>query len=202
MDVLTLGTPLASFLARWGGALPPLRVRADGALSLDPAAAHGLPDALHADWAALGHPQLSHAPHAPVKPNPTNAAAFSVPASAILDARSQDGRRIEKFSYNPQTGEALFIHAPQRHATARGEAPPDDYVRAIVLHADRLVLLRPFSPTWAAHLGPARAFDPLRSFDAHARTRSAILACTPPGWEFFFNVSNSILTARTGRRDW
>ena len=194
--------PLAAFLTRWGSALPPLRVLPDGTITLDPTAAHGLPDALHTDWAALGTATVPPAPEVPVHLNPANAAAFDIPAGDLLDARSHDGRRIEKFSYNPKTGEVLLIHAPQRHATARGDAPPDDYVRGIVLHAARLVLLRPFLPTWAAHLGASRSFDPLRSFDAHLRTRAAIRARAGNPWGFFLNATNAILTAHTGRRDW
>ena len=197
-----IGEPLTAFLTRWGSALPPLRVRPDGAITLDPAAAHALPDALRTDWAALGPATVPPALDVPVHLNPANAAAFDIPAADLLDARSQDGRRIEKFSYNPQTGEVLLIHAPQRHATARGDAPPDDYVRGIVLHAARLVLLRPFLPTWAARLGAGRSFDPLRSFDAHLRTRAAIRARASHDWGYFFNATNAILTAHTGRRDW
>jgi len=138
-----------------------------------------------------------------VWPNSSKLDGFEYDAGNILATRSW-GRPIEKFSWNPVTGELLFVHPLQQHAFARGTADFDDYVRAIVLHGQRTVLFRPFWPTWMRHT-PYHVFDEEAaavSLDAQWCAMTMVEVHDGTGWDFEMNTNNTALAEMTGRRNW
>ena len=139
-----------------------------------------------------------------VKLNSSNAARFNVDLDDLLATTSVGGKPIEKFSWNPVTGEILFIHAPQMHATAKGSSPFDDYVRGIILHDRKKVLFRPFWPTWMRKT-PYDTFDDEAaavSFDAQWEAKEMLERHGARGWNIEMNTNNRQLEEMTGRRNW
>ena len=139
-----------------------------------------------------------------VKLNPSNADRFNVDLDDILATTNLAGKPIEKFSWNPVTGEILFIHAPMQHATAKGASPFDDYVRGIILHKQNKVLFRPFWPTWMRKT-PYDRFDEEAaavSFDAQWEAKEMIERHGGRGWNIEMNTNNRQLEEMTGRRYW
>ena len=139
-----------------------------------------------------------------VRINASNAAGFDVNPKNILETKSTTGDLIEKFSWNPVTGEVLFVHPPQQHVTAQGKDPFDDYVRAIVLHDRRRVLFRPFWPTWV-RTSPYAEFDEEAAavnFDAQWHAKEMVEAHGGAGWDIEMNTNNRALAELTGRRNW
>jgi hypothetical protein len=197
---------LSVFVRRWGPRHPPIRFGRDGRASIPDYACAPADPQVRDDLAAVDPAAWSGATAFPevARPNPTNAAGFRLDPDDLPNARAASGDRIETFAWNPTTGELLLVHPPQVHATARGEAPFDDYVRAILLHGHRTVLFRPFWPTWIRR----SSYDPFDaraaevSLDAQRAARSLVAARGGADWEFELNTTNRILTERTGRRDW
>ena len=143
---------------------------------------------------ARGIPALSR------KLNPTNGKNW-LWSEDILAATTLTGRPLERFSWNPVTGEFLFIYPGQQHASARGQFPFDDYVRGLVFPDRHLVTLRPVVPTWTDKLSMEEIRD--FSFDAQSRTRDVLKSHGgAKGWTFQFNINNKDLEAMTGRSRW
>lgn len=126
----------------------------------------------------------------------------------ILNAKLEfgDGRHMEKFCWDPVTGEWLFVQPGQNHATAvpRGKAKFDDYIRGIVLRSSRTVTFRPFWPTWRQS-GPYDSFDEedgVVSFEAQYECEQMLRKHSKDSWTFQYNISNKALTEMTGIARW
>jgi len=193
------------FARRWGSSNPPVLFDRDGGVSVPIYDSAPVDPRVHADVVGLVHvarstPRFTTA----VRLNQSNAAGFDVDMTDILATRSRNGDLIEKFSWNPATGEILFVHRPQAHATSKGDAPFDDYVRAIVLHDRQKVLFRPFWPTWMRRT-PYDTFDEEAaavSFDAQWHAKEMVEAHGGRGWDIEMNTNNRALSEMTGRRNW
>jgi hypothetical protein len=139
-----------------------------------------------------------------VKLNPSNADRFNVDLDDILATTNLAGKPIEKFSWNPVTGELLLIHPLSNHASQKGASPFDDYVRGIILHKQNKVLFRPFWPTWVKKT-PYDRFDEEAaaiSFDAQWQAKEMIERHGGRGWNIEMNTNNRQLQEMTGRRNW
>jgi len=136
--------------------------------------------------------------------NDSNARNWNVDENDILSSTTLDGKHMEKFSWNPKTGEFLFIWPSQNHATAKGNAPFDDYVRGIVLWKQKTVTFRPFWPTWMRRTAYDE-FDEdaaIVSFDAQYNAQDMLKKHSAPGWNFRVNITNRQLEEVTGRGRW
>jgi len=189
------------FFRRWGSDLI-VTFEGSGGVSIPPYGAAG--DAVRADLSKVDRIARS-SPRFTTRavPNPTNVRQFEYDPNDILATRSW-GKPIEKFSWNPVTGEILFVHPPQQHATATGNAPFDDYVWGIILHDRRKVLFRPFWPTWMRST-PYDTFgeeEAAVSFDAQWHAKELIESHGGKGWDIEMNTSNRALAEMTGRYNW
>lgn len=115
------------------------------------------------------------------------------------------GRPVEKLAWHPLTGALFFVHPPQHHATALQGRRFHDHVRAILLHTERRLCIRPCTPEWVAggphlHLTVHQAWA---STALQLAARAALLG-TPGGcrWTTELNINNRRLEHRTGRRGW
>jgi len=138
-----------------------------------------------------------------VRLNQSRSRNFIFDPENILDTKDSSGY-IEKFSWNPVTGELLLIHPPQQHASIQGDAPFDDYVRAIILRNQKKVLFRPFWPTWMRK-SLYDSFDQEAaavSFDAQWQAKEMVEAHGGQNWEIEMNTNNKALAEMTGRRNW
>ena len=205
----TSGVPLGreshmdrmEFFRRWGSSTI-VRFDRAGSVSIPSYAGVGeaaMRDLERVDRIARSSPRFT----THVRANPSNIGGFDYDREDILATRSW-GNPIEKFSWNPVTGEILFVHPPQQHVSAHGWAEFDDYVRAIVLHDQRKVLFRPFWPTWMRRT-PYDRFDEEAaavSFDAQWHAKEMVEAHGGAGWDIELNTNNAALTEMTGRRNW
>lgn len=127
----------------------------------------------------------------------------------ILEAKYQGESLPEKFSWNPVTGEFLFVRG--HHSDVKGKAPFDDYVRGIILHDRKLVAFRPFYPSWMQSRSEVQQFHEespdeggLRevSFDAQYACERALKGNGSKSWTFQYNITNRSLEEMTGRHQW
>lgn len=137
--------------------------------------------------------------------NPHTAEHWAYDEDNILNAIYLPGnqdKNLEKFSWNPVTGEWLFIPPGQQHAVIRGNAPFDDYVRGIVLHQQKRVTLRPFWPTWIRR-GPYSEFGDEESqevsFNGQFQCQEMLERNGARGWDVQLNINNRMLEDMTGR---
>lgn len=113
------------------------------------------------------------------------------------------GKLIEKFSWNPVTGELLLVPPPNQHAMVKGNAPFDDYVRGIILHGQKTVTFRPFWPTWQQQNSREFNQDAWEvSFDAQEAAEEVLKRHGGSGWTFQYNITNKALQDMTGRYRW
>lgn len=118
----------------------------------------------------------------------------------ILGARHLGEARLINLSWEPRSGDTLFITPGQQRATAAGVHPFADDLRAIVLHALRVVAFRPYWPKWAqtsqyAQKGPD---DAVRSFDAQWARMAALQAMGGSGWTYRLGITNTAIGALMG----
>lgn len=113
------------------------------------------------------------------------------------------GKLMQKFSWNPVTGEFLLVPPPNQHAMVKGKAPFDDYVRGIILRGQNKVTFRPFWPTWMQE--KSRDFTPDAwevSFDAQEAAEEVLKRHGGSGWTYQYNVTNKTLQDMTGQYRW
>lgn len=112
-------------------------------------------------------------------------------SGSVLEAKTLGGSHLEKFSWNPITGEFLFIWPSQHHASSKGSAPFEDYVRGIILRNRKEIAFRSFQG------------DPERSLQAQTAAEQALkINGAASDWSFRYNVTNQILEELTGERGW
>lgn len=202
-----------SFLQTWAVSQPPLVLDQRGGISLAPMQNRILQDRIQADLdrvlGVLVPPPVAATPAREltdqVQTHPPNAERFTFDLNSLLSTTDLSGRPIEKFSWNPVSGEILFIHAPMQHKTESGSAPFEDHVRAIILHSHRRVLFRPFWPLWMQAEGPYSVFDAaagMISFRAQCQAMSMLRRRGGTGWDYELNTNNPRLEELTGRRGW
>jgi hypothetical protein len=196
---------LTTLLCTAGAALTPVRLGPAGA-SLPSYNGRPPDDRLQAALGVLPLHAMGRRPavQSEVWISPENQRGFDVDLLDLTGAKTTHGRRVEKMSWSPWTGELLLVHPPQRHATARGAHAPEDCVRAILLHERRLILLRPVWPLWArrpvdAGFGPEAA---AASIDAQLDTAAMLRTRGAAAWDIELNTTNAILEELTGRRGW
>lgn len=132
---------------------------------------------------------------------------------SILNAKTTFGnKKLEKFSWNPVTGEFLMIYPGKYHASEIGKAPFGDYVRGIVLHDKNEVVFRAFRPTWLGEQeasiaqqfhgdgGEHKAI--MNSLLAQDAAEDALKKDGAKGWKFRQNVTNKMLAEETGYTAW
>lgn len=202
-----------SFLQTWAVAQPPLVLDQSGGISLAPMPSASLQERIQADLdrisgvlvpppvAAGDAPELTEQ----VQAHPSNAERFSFALNSLLSTTDRGGRPIEKLSWNPISGEILFIHPPMQHKTETGSAPLEDYVRVIILHDHRRVLFRPFWPQWVQTEGAYSVFDAaagMLSFRAQCQAMGMLRRHGGRAWDYELNTNNPRLEALTGRRGW
>lgn len=136
--------------------------------------------------------------------SPANARNWNVVEDDILKSTTLDGKHPEKFSWNPVTGEFLFVWPGQMHVSVNGKAPFDDYVRGVVLHQQKLVTFRPFWPTWVqkSSYGEFDQEAAIVSFDAQYDAQQMIKRNSSTPWNFRVNITNKQLEEVTGRHRW
>lgn len=122
----------------------------------------------------------------------------------ILKATEMYGTgKLQKFSWDPRSGDFYFVPVGQQHATVQMKAPFDDHVRGIILHNQGLVTLRPLWPSWAQE--PGRYSDDEVagiSFDAQHACKRALELHGSEGWKWQMNISNRDLEEMTGTHRW
>lgn len=114
-----------------------------------------------------------------------------------------EGEPMQKFSWDPITGEFLMIPPPNRHAMVKGKAPFDDYVRGIILPRQNKVTFRPFWPTWQQKKSrdfDARAWEV--SYDAQEAAEKVLKRHGGSGWTYQYNITNKALQDMTGKYRW
>ncbi len=129
----------------------------------------------------------------------------------ILEAKfSNHENKLQKFSWNPITGEFLLVRYGF-HSDVKGKAPFDDYVRGIVFHDKKRVTFRPFYPTWMQNRSEVQQFHEESpdeggleevSFDAQYACEQALKANGSKGWTFQYNITNRDLEEMTGKHRW
>jgi len=194
---------VSEFITRWGSQSPPILFDRRGGVSSPIYGSHPVPDGVRSDLSRVAWGPSTPRFTTHLELNPSNASRFEVDPKNILATRSYRDP-IEKFSWNPVTGEILFVTPPMLHATERGRAPFDDYVRAIVLHDRRKVLFRPFWPSWLRKT-PYDTFDEEAaavSMDAQWHAKEMVEAHGGAGWDIELNTNNRMLAEMTGRRHW
>lgn len=139
--------------------------------------------------------------------NVANGENWTINETDILDSTLKfDARfgQIIKLSWNPRTGETLFIHPGNMHATVKGLAPFDDYVRVVVLRKQKLCTFRPFWPSWAPmkfqDADQAEFFD--LSYSAQEACVKALKAHGATTWTFKYSVTNATLSEISGIGNW
>jgi len=137
--------------------------------------------------------------------NPDNAEHWRI-ADDILESETLNGAQVEKFSWDPLTGEFLFVYPGQHHSSLKTSKPFDDYVRGIVLPAQKTVAFRPFWPSWIQN-DPGALRDPEianfeTSYDAQDAAQKALVGNGSSGWDFKFDMTNAGLTNMTGNPRW
>ncbi len=200
-------TKFDSFIRRWGNLASLVRTP-DGQLQLYNA---GQPmfDTMLTEFSRVGsfdraargikHPSFKRTL------NVTNPQFWDYDEKDILNATKMD-RAMEKFSWNPVTGEWLFVTPGQQHASARGKAKFDDYIRGIVLTRLKKVALRTWWPSWAAGSSnpyidmDTAAYD--LNYDGMEACETMLKAHGGQGWTFQFNIDNRQLQQLTGERRW
>ena len=126
--------------------------------------------------------------------------------SDILDAKEEFGNQshLEKFSWNPVTGEFLLISPGQQHTTVRGKAPFDDYIRGIILRSRKTVAFRTWWPSWVRSSPyddmDAAAFD--LNYDGMEACEAMLKKHGGTGWTYQYNIDNRQLQQLTGIRRW
>lgn len=204
-------TTLDAFVRRWGSAAPFLIK--NGAFDLHRYAGDDVyAEIMRAEFAQIKNfgrtkkarraPRFTHE----MRLGQPNLKYWTVDENDILNAvyapsgEPEQGKVLEKFSWNPVTGEFLLVTPGQQHASLDGKAPFDDYVRGIILHSRKEVTFRPFWPTWQQN-------DRYSSFDEDASEVSfdAQFACQEMlehhgarGWSFQMNITNVKLEELTG----
>jgi hypothetical protein len=118
----------------------------------------------------------------------------------ILDSRTRQGREfVDRFSWNPDTGEFVPGMSGEMHALAignRGESSFDDYVRGAVLRAKKLITFRPYAPPGkTARLDDAEIN--VLSFEAQYACQDILRNNGADKWNFQYNVSNKQLQEMT-----
>jgi len=156
--------------------------------------------------ARVRHPPFTNS----LKINPSTARGWEFDEDNVVEAIYNpggigDGKLIEKFSWNPVTGEFLLVPPPRMHATVDGKAPFDDYVRGIILHDQRKITFRPFWPTWMQKDGAYSRFDKDAwevSFDAQEAAEDVLRRHAEGSWTYQYNIDNKALQQQTGRYRW
>jgi hypothetical protein len=125
----------------------------------------------------------------------------------ILRATTPVGGRptpLEKFSWNPKTGEFVFINPGQNHSSARTKDPFDDYVRGVILADRGLITLRPVMPTWLpgypTEINPRLA--KVVSVECQEACQKALELHGSKGWRWQINITNVLLEELTGYHRW
>lgn len=195
---------LRQFIRRWGSRVSYL-IEGDRAISVLGSVGN-LPAEAEAEFAriagtviiARSHPSFTRAVR------PVNG-AYWVWDKDILDAEEkyQPGSKLEKFSWNPLTGDFYFITPGQNHASVKMRAPFDDHVRGVILRKQGLVTLRAVWPTWAQVPG-RYTDDEIQeiNFDAQYACQKALEANGSTGWKWRMNITNQSLEELTGRWRW
>ena len=196
---------LTSLLCAAGAAMAPVRLGSAGA-SISTYGGRSVDERLQAALDALPLQEVgaTRSARSAVWISHENQRGFDVNLFELTAAQTLSGRRVEKLSWSPWTGELLLVHPPQRHASARGAHAPEDCVRAILLHERRLLLLRPVWPLWARQPSDPR-FGPeaaAASLDAQLDAAAMLRARGAAAWDIELNTTNSILEELTGRRGW
>jgi hypothetical protein len=145
--------------------------------------------------------RIRHAPFSrTLKVNENSARYWTYDDNDILAATDHTDRRIQKFSWNPLTGEFLLIPVGQQHASVDGAAPFDDYVRGIILPERKTVTFRPFWPSWS-RASVYADFDEENaelSFEAQEACERTLKAHGGQGWTYQYNITNNKLEEMTG----
>lgn len=189
-----------TFIRKWGSAVS-IRIAGDDVIELttrDPEAGTAVRLATFTKVIARGHPSFSSRVH------PQNG-KFWVWEKDILHATEMYGTnaKLQKFSWNPQTGDFYFVPVGQQHATVHMAAPFDDYVRGIILPTRNLVTLRPVWPSWAQKPGWYSDEEVKEiSFEAQHACKRALELNGSTGWEWRLNISNQDLEDLTGIHRW
>lgn len=199
-------TRFERFIRKWGRAAP-LDILPDGSVRLAHRGDDTLLRLMADELAEAGEPVVrtarSYRFTKQLKLDPSKIRNWNVDENDILSATTIGGKPLEKFSWNPKTGEFLLVWPGQNHASASGSAPFDDYVRGIILPG-RKVTFRPFWPTWLRR-GPYDTFDEeasMVSWDAQYAAREMIEAHSKGGQSYRVNVTNKQLEEMTGRTRW
>lgn len=194
---------LTGFIRKWGNRVSYIRPPEGGStvVGSDEAAWEFLAVATIERQARVVRPGFSR------KIDPSNAEHWRWDEDILL-AKMVNGMPLQKFSWNPVTGEFLFVSGGN-HASARGKAPFDDYVRGIILPQQKKVTFRPFYPTWMQDRSTVQQFHEDGeggveevSYDAQQAAEKALKASGSRGWTFQYNINNRLLEEMTGNHRW
>jgi hypothetical protein len=110
------------------------------------------------------------------------------------------GQKMGRFSWNPVTGE-FIPQASGRHADMLQGRVFDDYIRGLVFHADKLVTLRVFWPSWMQS-GADDEDIQVVNVEAQLAAQTALKNAGAADWNFRLNITNKALEEMTGSRFW
>jgi hypothetical protein len=197
---------LQQFLTRWGSRIS-YRKNVDGSAELFDAE-HGGPAPKEAQdtFPGFGNHGRVLASSYSREVRPANPQHWTWDTD-ILKATTPVGGRptpLEKFSWNPKTGEFYFVEPGRNHSSVRTKAPFDDYVRGVILASQGLVTLRPILPTWLpgypTDVNPGLA--KVVSVECQEACEKALTAHGARGWKWQINITNTLLQELTGYHRW
>lgn len=133
---------------------------------------------------------------------PINMEDWQVPLDGDILSATLGGQAMQRFSWNPVSGE-FIPQAAGRHADMLHGRNFDDFVRGIIFPQEKLVTLRVFWPSWAQDETRYDDEDVKHiNFEAQHATKEAIETAGAQGWRWQFNITNAALTEMTGHRFW
>lgn len=105
---------------------------------------------------------------------------------------------LVKFSWNPLSGDFIFIRPGLKHSSAKFDEPFDNYERGIILSDLNLVALRPIKPVWLSDSDTPT----LISLGIQLACKEALELQGSKGWDWQFNITNPLLEQLTGYHRW
>jgi len=191
------------FVSTWGERVS-YRVSVDGSVQLYDALHGGsAPEEAVASFPGLA-PRVAQAYTRGV--HPSNPSGWTWDKDILRATTTVGGRPtpLEKFSWNPKTGEFVFIRPDQNHSSARTKDPFDDYVRGVVLSDRGAVTLRPAMPSWLPGYPSDvdRRLARVVSAEVQEACKDALTADGSVGWSWQINITNVLLEEMTGRHRW
>ena len=136
---------------------------------------------------------------------PTYFELWDISDDIISSRWLRGGNYLEKFSFDPLTGEFLLSSPGQDHASEiynKGNSPYDNYVRGIILHSSKQIVFRPVFPEYIREQYESGRMNEedvrVKSFDLQYSTMEVLQGSGATNWEFQYNIDNKMMAEQTG----